>query len=165
MSKLKLNNRFLVSGVVIVAMIVLISCVYLAGMNSGVEATSTNSDCTISETEDGVAFHEPNDSWVYGKDEYSKLIPYEEETNNIQEDTSNSNENYLGNSDNDSEYNSNNPGSIDTGCDIGYDIEKGNLEVVSFSYENGEATYKLYDYSTDLTFTVTLNHYGVIAAY
>ena len=164
MSK-QLHNRFLVSTVAIIGIIVLISCVYLAGMNSGVEATSTNSDCTISETEDGVAIHEPNDSWVYGKDEYSELIPYEEETNNIQEDTSNSNENYLDNSDNDSEYNSNNPGSIDTGCDIGYDIEKGNLEVVSFSYENGEATYKLYDYSTDLTFTIRLRHSGVVEAY
>ncbi len=166
LSKLLLNKRYIVSIGIVLGIFVLMACTYFAGMNSGVEALSTNSDLTVTETVDGYAIHEPNDSWVYGRDPYIELIPYtdedseeypdENQLNNIEENTDN--ENY-GNEDvwEDTEPQ----------CGIGYDLEKGNIEVVQFNYDNetGQATYVLYDYSTDLTFTVVLNHYGVVEAY
>lgn len=139
---------------------------YNAGMNSSIEALSDNSNLTITETTKGYAFHEPKDDWVYGRDEYTELIPYEEdrgelisEENEIVVDISDEESLYVENSSDEESYDtesSNTDIQEDDVCGLTYDPEKGFLEVVSCTNDNGHITYRMYDYLSDTTFIVQL---------
>lgn len=135
--------------------------VYNAGMNSSTEALSTNSDLTVTETEDGYAIHKPQDNWVYGRDEYDKLIPYEEDRKLPSEgaEVVGTSEENLSNEKLSDVVSSDKTIQPDTNkdiCGLTYNPEKGFLEVVSCTNDNGHITYRMYDYLSNTTFVIQL---------
>ena len=172
--KLNTKKTTLLVGFVIFVVIV---AAYFAGLFSVSKATSTNSDLTITETEDGYAHHKPMDPWVYGQMEHFNLIPYEEEqeqTENVVPQNNSSmdevppaeypiNEEIAPEEYSKTEDSGEVTPSDESGCGI-----SAHLEVVNSEYDNetGTATYTCFDYFTNTQFTVVLNYdKGIEAIY